>query len=116
MRCPVCVEKDQESTLHPGMSSTTCMAGSLGHYDKAGDWVEGYDPNVTTTPYRCSNGHSFVEESRGGKVIGTTITNREDAKTPSDRPGEATFSITGNGSRTFTLYAPNVTNGEVADG
>jgi hypothetical protein len=79
------------STLHPGASFTTCMAGSPGYYDEAGDWVDGYDPNITSTHYGCSQGHTFVEKSRMGKVIETVITRRDEAARPSDRPPEASL-------------------------
>jgi hypothetical protein len=103
MRCPVCVEKEMRSALYPGGSFTTCMAGSPGHYDEAGDWVEGYDPNITTTSYGCTNGHTFVEKSRMGKVIETVVTHREEAKRPSDRPPEAGFTITSGNAGSISL-------------
>ena len=78
MRCPVCVEKNMESTLHPGASFSTCMAGSSGYYDATGEWVPGFDPNITSTDYRCSRGHRFVERSQGGKVIGIDVTQRNE--------------------------------------
>lgn len=79
MRCPVCILREQESTLHPGMPTTTCMGVSPGYYDARGDWVRSYDPNITTTEYRCSRGHTFVERSRMGQVFETNITNSDDA-------------------------------------
>lgn len=61
MICPGCKERGETSTVHQnGGTLSTCMAGSPGHYDEAGTFVPGVDPNTHTTLYRCSRGHALT--------------------------------------------------------
>jgi len=74
MLCPECKKQGLKSCVYEGISTTTCI-GYTAYYDESG-FYHNHDPNVTTTEYRCSNGHTWVERStphcwcgwRGGKL------------------------------------------------
>ncbi len=61
MKCPFCVELKHKSRVYPGMGATTLMGWSS-YYDEDGQF-HSHDPNVTTTGYRCSEGHTWQRES-----------------------------------------------------
>jgi hypothetical protein len=73
MICPFCEGESAKSTVTPGATTSTCMAGTPGHYDTAGAWVRGYDPNWHTTGYRCSRGHQFTTTYREGAAPMVTL-------------------------------------------
>jgi hypothetical protein len=65
--CPYCKAEKARSRLTPDtMVSATCMLGSPGYYDEAGEWVTGYDPNYYTRGYSCSRGHYFTVTQHEG--------------------------------------------------
>jgi hypothetical protein len=60
--CPACQKNGQKSTVHEGMSTVTLLSTSR-YWDQEG--VEHYyDPNIWTTRYSCSNGHSWTEHQQ----------------------------------------------------
>lgn len=67
MKCPVCVERGEKSTVTPRGSRRTLMGFTPGHYDEEGKWVKHRDPNITTDGYTCSNNHFFEYERREGE-------------------------------------------------
>jgi hypothetical protein len=62
MICPKCKEEGKRSTVQPGFSSTTAM-GYAPYYDEEGRFHR-HDPNVTTTEYTCSNGHTWKDKTK----------------------------------------------------
>lgn len=62
MKCPECAKEGKRSRVSVGMSSTTCM-GFQAYYDEDGLY-HCHDPNITTTSYSCSEGHSWSEGSK----------------------------------------------------
>lgn len=75
MKCPVCVEEGERSTLTVGMSSTTLM-WSQPWYDEDGVYHD-HDRNTRSTAYRCSNGHTWETRSKGGCPAGDFPEERE---------------------------------------
>ena len=73
MKCPECEKAGEKSCVYPQGSSRTMLMGCE-YYDEEGRYHQ-HDPNVTTTGYRCSNGHEWVEKHiakcwcEEGKVI-----------------------------------------------
>lgn len=65
--CPFCREAGKKSTLAPGLTSSTCMAGPRGYFDEDGNFVKPRDPNTHRTLYTCSGGHDFVQIQREGE-------------------------------------------------
>ncbi len=63
MICPECSKEGQKSTVYPGGSLRTCMNFNP-FYDQDGKYHL-HDANTTTTNYRCSNGHAWIESRRG---------------------------------------------------
>ena len=60
MRCPVCVEQGQTSTVFvPTGGVVTLMLGQR-YYDEQGRYHD-HDPNSHTYSYSCSNEHRWVE-------------------------------------------------------
>lgn len=51
--------------IRPELALTTTLIAHSGYYDEQGKWVID-DPNVITTRYTCTNGHSW-EEKTGGR-------------------------------------------------
>lgn len=76
MICPLCKAENATSTVTAGVTSSTCMAFSPGHYDESGAWVRHADPNWHTTTYACSRGHTVRIRRREGEpdVIEWTTT------------------------------------------
>jgi len=62
MICPKCKEDGLESFVFEG-SSTIALMGCFVYYDKEGN-RHIHDPNIITTHYTCSNGHSWVEQTK----------------------------------------------------
>lgn len=63
MRCKQCVDAGLESKVYPLGSETTCVYYAP-FYDEQGNYHH-HDANAVRTSYRCSNGHKWVEVSRG---------------------------------------------------
>ena len=62
MRCPECEKEGQESTVREeGYGFTTTAAGGGRWWDAQGVEHVHY-ANTSTTAYRCSRGHSWVEK------------------------------------------------------
>lgn len=57
MKCPICEEEDLKSMVHILYHGKTCM-GHVQYFDENGAY-HNHDPNLTTTKYSCTNGHSF---------------------------------------------------------
>ncbi len=57
MKCPECIETDQQSNVYPGSTTVTLM-GYQTYYDEDGVYHH-HDPNRHTTGYSCSNGHQW---------------------------------------------------------
>jgi hypothetical protein len=57
MICKECEKAGVESYTYIGPSYTTCMGGQQ-YYDGKGNF-HNHDPNIHTTSYYCSNGHSW---------------------------------------------------------
>jgi len=62
MKCPQCIESGLRSTISIGGSFTTSMA-SASYYDEGGNYHH-HDLNMTSTTYRCSNGHEWTGNSK----------------------------------------------------
>ena len=63
MKCPVCFEKELKSNVYRGMSTSTLLYCAP-YYDENGRY-HSHDSNTHTTHYKCSNGHAWVESSKG---------------------------------------------------
>lgn len=63
MKCPECEASGQRSTVTPGVMSITAM---MYHefYDEDGMYHR-HDPNTRSESFTCSNGHSWVRQSKG---------------------------------------------------
>lgn len=61
MKCPQCESTGMRSQVFPGPRYTTLMS-SHSYYDEDGR-LHHHDPNVSTTQYKCSNGHEWPEHS-----------------------------------------------------
>lgn len=61
MKCPECKKLGLKSKVYVGASSTTLLAFTP-YYDEEGNYHHN-DPNVITTSYTCSNGHSWWESN-----------------------------------------------------
>lgn len=62
MICQICKENNQKSTINVLCTSVTCMNG-ISYYDENGKYHH-YDPNITTSYLRCSNGHEFQNKTQ----------------------------------------------------
>ena len=63
MKCPQCTKEGKKSQVYPGMCTTTLLFCPP-YYDEDGKY-HNHDSNTTTTQYKCSNGHEWVENTRG---------------------------------------------------
>lgn len=63
MKCKKCEEEGKKSNVHIGMCTRTLLGIPPPYYDEEGILHCPPDPNVTTTEYRCSNGHKFIGKS-----------------------------------------------------
>jgi hypothetical protein len=63
MTCPECVKEAKRSVVYVGASSVTCMMYE--HYFDEDGKEHVHNPNTTSTHYSCSQGHSWVEGTRG---------------------------------------------------
>ena len=61
MICNQCKNLGLKSEIYPGNGMSTCM-GFIQYYDQEGN-LHVHDPNTTRYDYRCSNGHTWVEET-----------------------------------------------------
>lgn len=64
--CPVCVQQGRKSCVYQGGSTCTLM-GWTPYYDEDGVW-HNENPNVTTTHWSCSNGHTWITRDGRGHV------------------------------------------------
>lgn len=55
MKCPVCVERGEKSTLHVSGGLTTLLA-PYSYYDEDGEHHY-HDRNTSSSEWSCSNGH-----------------------------------------------------------
>lgn len=76
LKCPVCVDKGYKSTVNEGASTTTCLA-VVPYYDENGKYHYN-NPNITTTSYCCSSGHTFTA-AYGPKTNIFTVTSSNDS-------------------------------------
>ena len=67
MKCPQCQKEGKRSRVSVGPSSTTLMSVHS-YYDEDGKFFQD-DPNITTTSYSCSEGHSGTLRTRGGELL-----------------------------------------------
>ena len=65
MRCSECQQTGSRHSVYQGVSYRTAMGHSPAYWDEDGEYHPPYDPNVTTTAYRCSNGHQWTEKTGG---------------------------------------------------
>lgn len=63
MKCPVCQEKNLESSVYPGMGTCTAMYCAP-YYDTTGKYHH-HNLNTTTTSYSCSRGHRWDVSRKG---------------------------------------------------
>ena len=63
MKCEICEKEGLKSQIHIGGSVSTVM-GYHQYYDEDGKH-HSHDPNIRTTQYSCSNGHSFARQESG---------------------------------------------------
>jgi len=63
VRCAECVKEGERSTVHEGMSTTTCAGGGGRYWDEDGNEQMHY-ANTRTTEYHCSKGHMWTESER----------------------------------------------------
>lgn len=63
MICPQCRKEGLKSKVYPGGGSTTLMYCQP-FYDEGGKYHH-HDSNTTRYNYSCSNGHEWVEYSKG---------------------------------------------------
>jgi hypothetical protein len=63
MKCKECIDEGKKSNVYPGMSTRTAMHCPP-YYDNHGKYHH-HDSNITKTEYSCSNGHSWIDSSRG---------------------------------------------------
>jgi hypothetical protein len=63
MKCPECVKEGKRSQVMPSGSSSTLMYCQP-FYDEDGNY-HNHDCNVTTTLYRCTEGHEWTEDTTG---------------------------------------------------
>ena len=71
MTCDQCRRDGKRSRVYPGVGTTTLMA-SHPYYDEDGRYVND-DPNITTTPYSCSNGHRWSTKTQGNETTVTVL-------------------------------------------
>lgn len=57
MKCPMCEEEEQRSTVTIGAVFSTCMYNAP-FYDEDGRY-HNHDPNSSTQHFSCSRGHDF---------------------------------------------------------
>ena len=72
MKCPTCQKEGLVSCVYEGISTSTCIAWN-GYYNEKGTYMRTPDPNIYTTEFRCSEGHSFSISSREGEEDKTII-------------------------------------------
>jgi hypothetical protein len=65
MKCQKCVANGLRSRVHVGMSTSTLM-GWTPYYDEDGEFHND-DPNIHSTDYSCTQGHSWSVSSQRGK-------------------------------------------------
>lgn len=58
MKCEQCIEGGKTSRVYSVGSTSTLMGGGGPYWDEDGV-LHRHEPNVTTTGYQCSNGHSW---------------------------------------------------------
>lgn len=63
MICPECKKEGKKSRVCPGVSMVTAM-WCPPFYDEDGKYHH-HDANITTTNYKCSNGHTWTERLSG---------------------------------------------------
>ena len=63
MICPKCKEQELKSGVFPGISTRT-LVYCAPFYDESGNYHI-HDSNITTTGYRCTNGHEWSDKSMG---------------------------------------------------
>lgn len=62
MRCPVCVETGEKSTVRGGGGTKTLLGGGGPYWDED-DVYHQHDPNRVTSYYTCSNNHRWTIKS-----------------------------------------------------
>jgi hypothetical protein len=65
-RCSICEKSKARYRVYCGVTSTTMM-GWTPYYDEDGRYIS-EDPNITSTSYSCSNGHSWGSSIQYGKT------------------------------------------------
>jgi hypothetical protein len=62
MKCSTCVGEGLQSTVTEMVLASQCVHW-FPYYDQDGK-QHSHDPNLHTTAYECSNGHTWVENKR----------------------------------------------------
>ncbi len=65
MICDECKKEGKISTIQIGPSIRTLM-NYQNYYDEKG-FAHFHDPNIDTTIYQCSNGHTWYKKTRMGE-------------------------------------------------
>lgn len=78
LTCPKC-PTDEDYTVRERHASKT-MAGDVpGEYDEDGNYHPPIDRNKIKQHYRCSNGHTWVEERRADRRYKEKVEDRVEA-------------------------------------
>jgi len=62
MKCVECVAEGKRSKVNIGMTTVTA-AGIHSFYDEDGN-IHVHDPNIRSTQYSCSEGHTWTDQRR----------------------------------------------------
>lgn len=63
MICEECKKEEKKNILHIGLTTVTAMHFEP-YYDEKGQYHY-HNRNITTTYYKCSNGHEFTKNVSG---------------------------------------------------
>lgn len=72
MKCKICEQEDKVSRLYVSGGCTVTLMSWETYYDENG-YYHNHDPNITTTAFKCSNGHYYkIESKKGCQSCGTS--------------------------------------------
>lgn len=77
VKCKECVASGQKSRVYGGGAGRMTCVGFTPYYDEDGKH-HFHNPNVFTTGYHCSKGHSWVEKTRSSCWCGWPEKKNED--------------------------------------
>ena len=95
-KCSQCAKENKKSSVYIGSSWSTLM-NSTSFYDKEGRYHY-HDPNITTTGYRCSNGHEWSIDTGGSQC-----TFKHDEQEEPEEPDEPTEEDPGSITNSWVL-------------